>query len=150
MIIPYIYNGEAINLVPESEILKWQDELSKVMPQDFKDWHQNSPSERPLVARLVIENLRSREEMAWQQSEQLKSELNAAKNIIADLLANPYPHDLMAIRLKASKYGSETAAMADMEAYCTEEFMLKARADWNTSQETAKAYLKIPLATSAA
>ena len=87
MIIPYIYNGETINLVPESELLQ-------------------------------------------------------AKNIIADLLANPYPHDLIAIRLKASKYASETSAMADMETYCTNEFMLKARADWNATQETAREWLK--------
>jgi hypothetical protein len=36
----------------------YDEELSKVMPPDFKDWHQNSKDERPEIARWVIENLR--------------------------------------------------------------------------------------------
>ena len=44
---------------------RWIDELSKVMPKDFKDWHENADEEKPLVARMVIESLRQREELAW-------------------------------------------------------------------------------------
>jgi len=35
------------------------------MPPDFKDWWQNDRSEWPLIARLTIESLREREELAW-------------------------------------------------------------------------------------
>lgn len=36
----------------------YDEELSKVMPPDFKDWYQNSKDERPEISRWVIENLR--------------------------------------------------------------------------------------------
>jgi len=49
----------------EVELACWHSELSAVMPPDFKDWHQNSKAEWPLVARQVIENLREREKLAW-------------------------------------------------------------------------------------
>ena len=49
-----------------TELKSWQDELSKVMPKDFKDWWQNSKKEWPVVARLVIENSRKNEELAWE------------------------------------------------------------------------------------
>jgi cephalosporin-C deacetylase-like acetyl esterase len=47
----------------------YDDELSKVMPPDFKDWWQNSKDEWPEIAAAVITNLRQREEMAWEQVE---------------------------------------------------------------------------------
>jgi regulator of replication initiation timing len=58
------------NLAIENSKLKkqlqsWEDELSKVMPADFKDWWENSKSEWPIIAKLVIENLREREKIAW-------------------------------------------------------------------------------------
>lgn len=46
-------------------LVAWETELSKVMPSDFKDWWNNSKTEWPLVARLVIESLREREKEAW-------------------------------------------------------------------------------------
>ena len=49
-----------------------ETELSKAMPHDFKDWWQNSKQEWPVVARLVIENLREREQSAWEALEQQK------------------------------------------------------------------------------
>jgi hypothetical protein len=69
-------------------------------------------------------------------------EYETARDIIADLLNHPYPYDLMAIRKEAARYDSETSAMVEMDAYCTEEAALKARADWNNAQETAKKFLK--------
>ena len=47
-------------------LVAWETEIGKTMPKDFKDWWQNSPSEWPLVARLVIESLRERESLAWE------------------------------------------------------------------------------------
>lgn len=38
------------------EISEWREELSKVMPEDFKDWWQNDKREWPLVARLCMED----------------------------------------------------------------------------------------------
>ena len=44
----------------------YDEELSKVIPLDFKDWHQNSKDERPEVARWVIENLRKDREWCYE------------------------------------------------------------------------------------
>jgi len=66
--------------------------------------------------------------------------MTAAK-IVADLLNNPYPHDLMEIRRAVNTYTSETSAMADLETYCTEEYALKARAGWRASQDAACQWL---------
>ena len=73
----------------------------------------------------------------------LERELNAAKSIIADLLEHPYPHDMMEIRKDAAGYTSEKYAAEDMDAYCTEEAALKARAEWKLAQETAREFLKL-------
>lgn len=47
-------------------LIAWETELSKVMPLDYKDWWQNSREEWPLVARMTIESLREREQLAWE------------------------------------------------------------------------------------
>jgi BMFP domain-containing protein YqiC len=41
----------------------YDEELSKEMPKDFKDWWENSKEEWPLVARYVLE--RRRGEIDW-------------------------------------------------------------------------------------
>jgi hypothetical protein len=64
-----------------------------------------------------------------------------AAQIVTDLLANPYPHDLMEIRRDVNTYASETSAMADLETYCTEAFALKARAGWRAAQDAAREWL---------
>ena len=46
---------------------RYDQALSAVMPPDFKDWWENSKDEWPDVAAGVIENLRKREELAWEQ-----------------------------------------------------------------------------------
>ena len=45
----------------------YDDELSKVMPPDFKDWWQNSKDEWPDIASWVITNLRERLEESERQ-----------------------------------------------------------------------------------
>jgi hypothetical protein len=45
---------------------KYDEELSAVIPLDFKDWHQNSKDEWPLVARLVIEDLEKDREWCYE------------------------------------------------------------------------------------
>lgn len=57
---------ESIKSDPETMadlIVSWEEELSKVMPHDFKDWWRNDQNEWPLIARLVIENLREHLEL---------------------------------------------------------------------------------------
>ena len=44
----------------------YDEELSKVMPKDYKDWWQNSKDECPLVARLVIEDLEKDREWCYE------------------------------------------------------------------------------------
>ena len=52
-----------------TRLQRYDDELSSVMPEDYKDWWQNSKEEWPEVAKGSIENLRYREELAWKQLE---------------------------------------------------------------------------------
>jgi hypothetical protein len=48
----------------DAERLKaYDEEISKEMPEDFKDWWENSPEEYPLVTRLVLEG--RRENLEW-------------------------------------------------------------------------------------
>ena len=70
-----------------------------------------------------------------------QSEAVTANDIIHDLLANPYPYDLMRIRQAAENYFDEEEAMGNMEVYCTAEFAMKARADWQAAQDAAKEWL---------
>jgi cephalosporin-C deacetylase-like acetyl esterase len=41
----------------------YDEEISKEMPKDFKDWWENSKEEWPLIARYVLE--RRRGEIEW-------------------------------------------------------------------------------------
>lgn len=50
----------------QKELEAYRSELSKVMPEDKKDWWQNSKSEWPEVARGTIESLK--EEIEWYSS----------------------------------------------------------------------------------
>jgi len=50
-------------------LVAWETEISKVMPADYKDWWQNSRAEWPVVARMNIESLREREQLAWDMVE---------------------------------------------------------------------------------
>lgn len=70
----------------ESDLATWESELSKVMPPDFKDWWQNSKSEWPLVARLVIESKTEWGEMIDAEVGTLREEL-ADERALADRLA---------------------------------------------------------------
>ena len=46
-----------------ARLKRYDEEISKEMPLDFKDWWENSPEEYPLVARLVLEG--RRKELEW-------------------------------------------------------------------------------------
>lgn len=61
------------------EIGHWRSNLSGVMPADFKDWHQNSPSEWPDIAANLILRLRDRERDAWLEVDRLVAQLAEAR-----------------------------------------------------------------------
>ncbi|QGT54397.1 hypothetical protein b3_0153 [Synechococcus phage B3] len=44
---------------------RYDEELSKVMPHDFKDWWQNSKEEYPEVAAGVITSLREQLDLVY-------------------------------------------------------------------------------------
>lgn len=68
-----------------------------------------------------------------------------AQKIVADLLSNPYPHDLIAIRLDVQlEFESEQLAREKMEAYCTEVEMMDARRKWAAAQNAARKWLSSP------
>lgn len=74
----FLKRADVTNRTNELARLKrYDEELSAVMPKDFKDWWENSKEEWPIVARGVIESLREREEIAWQQVEFAYEELES-------------------------------------------------------------------------
>lgn len=66
-------------------------------------------------------------------------------SLLRDLLENPYPADLMDIRLKvASEYNyDEEAAAAHMEAYCTADFLAQALKRHKCAEQQARNYLAL-------
>ncbi|MFZ9770437.1 MAG: hypothetical protein ACO3DY_05880 [Candidatus Nanopelagicaceae bacterium] len=57
----------------------YDEELSKVMPKDYKDWWQNSKDEWPLVARLVIENLEKDREWCYETIDIMSKKIEELK-----------------------------------------------------------------------
>lgn len=68
-------------------LIAWETELSKVMPADYKDWWQNSKEEWPMVARMSIEGLRKREQLAWDMLEERRKRLAAQREVQRGLRA---------------------------------------------------------------
>lgn len=52
----------------EATVAEWNQEISAVMPADFKDWHENAVSERPAVTAAVIRSLHK--QIAFENSTQ--------------------------------------------------------------------------------
>jgi hypothetical protein len=59
----------------------YDEELSKVMPPDFKDWWQNSKNEWPEIARWVIET-------QYKEIELLYNTLDKQSEVIKQLEKN--------------------------------------------------------------
>lgn len=70
-------------IAAETKLAKWESELSKVMPADFKDWWQNSPDEWPEVARMVTEGLQKQVEMTDKAAEARVKELEEERKDIS-------------------------------------------------------------------
>jgi len=54
---------------------RYDDEISKEMPKDYKDWWQNSKEEWPLVARLTLEGRRESIDQLYDDIEHLRWDL---------------------------------------------------------------------------
>lgn len=54
---------------------RYDEELTKVMNPDFKDWHQGSKEEYPELAAWVITNLREHLNWAYKEIDRLTEEL---------------------------------------------------------------------------
>ena len=65
-----------------ARLQRYDEELSSVMPKDYKDWWQNSKEEWPIVAKGSIESLREREELAWEHLE--RATMNGPTGLIGD------------------------------------------------------------------
>ena len=53
---------------------RYDEELTKVMNPDFKDWHQGSKEEYPELAAWVITNLREQLDWAYKEIDRLYEE----------------------------------------------------------------------------
>jgi hypothetical protein len=57
------YFDELEKMTDLERLKLYDEEISKEMPEDFKDWWENSKDEWPLVTRLVLEG--RRENLEW-------------------------------------------------------------------------------------
>ena len=62
-----------------SRLQRYDEELTKVMNPDFKDWHQNSKEEYPEIAAWVITNLREQLDWAYKEIDMLHEEVKNTK-----------------------------------------------------------------------
>jgi hypothetical protein len=65
-----------------ARLRRYDEELTKLMPPDFKDWHQNSKEEYPEVAAWVITHLREELDWAHKEIEQLYEEVKESREQI--------------------------------------------------------------------
>lgn len=56
-------------VLDDDNIKRFMAPLTAIMPSDFKDWHQNEPSEWPVIAASVIKMHEDNENLAWEQAE---------------------------------------------------------------------------------
>jgi hypothetical protein len=106
----------------EARLATYEFELSKEMPKDYKDWWQNSKTEWPLVARLVLEVRRERMERAEEAEGKLLARAERAEARLRDLfnamtqaahlIANP---DMGGLHLDKAIKCLKEAQRADMK-----------------------------------
>lgn len=55
-----LYNrSTTLNSTDAERLIAYDEELSKVMPDDYKDWWQNNKKDWPVLARFTIEELKA-------------------------------------------------------------------------------------------
>ena len=115
------------------KLARWEDELSAVMPPDFKDWWQNSREEWPMVARMVIEGSDSERDILERQlaaeREQIKAN-HAATLLIEQMLYKE--------RALADKLAGEIESWASIAGDYTPMSADKAIAAWQQARNPAQ------------
>lgn len=56
-----------------ARLQRYDDEISKVMPKDYKDWWQNSKEDWPELAAFSIDKLRMEVDEAYKEIERLQA-----------------------------------------------------------------------------
>lgn len=56
-----------------ARLQRYDDELSKVMPKDYKDWWQNSKEDWPELAAASIDKLRMEVDEAYKEIDRLQA-----------------------------------------------------------------------------
>lgn len=64
--LQHFLNHQAYVKSELARLRRYDEELSKVMPKDFKDWWQGSKEEWPEIAASIITERRRMEELAWE------------------------------------------------------------------------------------
>lgn len=62
----------------------YDEELSKEMPLDYKDWWESSKSEWPEVARMTLEGRRERLEWCYNVLDEQREEIDSLKNCLEE------------------------------------------------------------------
>ena len=66
----------------EARVRDYDDRLTAVMPPDYKDWHENSRQEWPLVAALTIENLTAQSDWAHEELSRSQAEVERLRYVL--------------------------------------------------------------------
>lgn len=74
----------ALDAYVADRIKGYMQPLTDIMPNDFKDWHENSPEEWPLVAASTITGLRDREDLAWENATKVTDRIAALEAELAE------------------------------------------------------------------
>jgi len=85
-------------------LAEYDNLLTEEMPDDYKDWHQNSKSEWPELAVLTIRNLRERENWALNQLEKTQNRLKELKDLFREGFDSEDNHDLDEWETRAKKF----------------------------------------------
>lgn len=73
-----IYTADQMRAAIARERMRWISAISKSMPAEFKDWHENSHAELPEIAAWSIEHLRRRNEGLEAELSTLRQQLTEA------------------------------------------------------------------------
>lgn len=63
----------------EALLAKWEAEIGALMPEDFKDWHENAIEEHPMVAAWCLNGQRENADHAWELLQKHLDLLDAAE-----------------------------------------------------------------------
>ena len=68
-----------------ARLRRYDEEISKEMPKDYKDWWENSKEEYPEVARLVLEGRRENLEWCYNVIDKQTEKIKELEEKIKDL-----------------------------------------------------------------